>query len=614
MPFHQHTAQDNSSIAKFTFNIMQDTSTHGKEEEGGGGNTPQNHKGGKSSTRPFFMSRIFRKSSSALLQQQQQQQQQKEEQQQQEGGKEKGTLQIGHAYQDTTDGTKGAYRPPSPISTYAISSHFPPRILTPTTPNNNSTHQYKSHKSQAFKRYRGFSTSISSLFLDETIVCPSAAWCGILSSCRTEHLLHVRNQKRKVLVNQEELEKEFRGPSRILALCLLSTLVAIVVTYVIWGFGSTSAASVQNHSGQYYYDYYVNNNGNGNYGYYNDENGDNQDNANEYYNGNANGGRGLEYTVEKHPKHDLYNHRIRNVMRLKDYRDRFWLPLETMGKDILFAERKQNVEWKHESKQPLQEQRSLYGGESTNIWNDQSIARNIRSVLWVLFFVVLGTFGRRSRMRTRFAVLKARMEDDKAYYGISSSSSSSGGNIRNIRRRFNKTDIKMTRESKYDGACSHTLCGCYPVDKIEESAEQEPDCMNWGFRKLSSLCCGCCCRLWVQCFSICALAQEAREARLLVPPKDQRVDYLTHQPFEEYYKDVYFLRQKWKSTHGKRYSWKSHFAALSKLSRYILATFISVTVIIIVTERLNPLAFFSWADACVLMMTFIQSFMVLGKL
>mmetsp|Transcript_16382 Transcript_16382/g.31027 ORF Transcript_16382/g.31027 Transcript_16382/m.31027 type:complete len:931 (-) Transcript_16382:112-2904(-) len=554
------TKDSNSSLAH------TNNDKHSKDE------TPQSQERG----RPFI-SRIFRKSSSNLLLEQEQEQQPKpqerghyQQQQQQQPDVNNGGIMASY------------YCPPTPTTTtnttnvttaYAISSVFPPRIATPSQHNMNPK-----QKSQAIKRYRGFSTSISSLFLDETIVCPSAAWCGILSSCRTEHLLHVRNKKRKVLVNQEEVEKEFHGPSRILAICLLSTLVAIVITYVIWGFGSTSSFQTSN--------YYVNDNN--------------------YYNGYDN--RGLAYVIEKeHPRHDLYNHRIPNVMRFKDYRDRFWLPLETMAKDILF-QGQQQLDHKDDSEQ-LQQQRYLLGGR-TNFWNDQQVASNIRSILWVAFFLVLGIFGRRRRMKTRYAVLKARMEDDKAYYGVSSSS---GGSIRNIRRmRFFKSGSKMERESKYDGACSHTLCGCYPVDTVEESADEEPDCVNLSFRKLFSLCCGICCRLWFQCLSICALAQEAREARLLLPPKDQRVDYLTHQPFEEYYKDVYLLRQHWKSSHDKKYSWKSHFAALSKLSRYILATFIFATLIIIVTERLNPLAVFSWADACVLMMTFIQSFIVLG--
>lgn len=223
-------------------------------------------------------------------------------------------------------------------------------------------------------------------------------------------------------------------------------------------------------------------------------------------------------------------------------------------------------------------------------------------------------------MKTRFAVLRARLEDDKVYYGTTLSPNSR-------RKRGNRRSGKMDREDKYDGACSHNLCGCYQVDDNERDDDPEDDqntpdrekedCMNWGFAKLSSAFCGVCCNVWIQCFSICALAQEAREVRLLVPPRDQRVDYITHQPFEEYFKDVHFLRRKWKSNgilkNGEGYGgWKSHLGALSKLSRYILITFLSVTAVIILTERVNPQAIFSWGDACVLIMTFIQSFVVLG--
>eukprot|EP00985_Skeletonema_marinoi_P018810 scaffold10627_cov86-Skeletonema_marinoi.AAC.1 len=47
-------------------------------------------------------------------------------------------------------------------------------------------------------RYRGFSTSISSLFLDESIVCGALSCCGVILSSRTEHLLNERNIKRGV--------------------------------------------------------------------------------------------------------------------------------------------------------------------------------------------------------------------------------------------------------------------------------------------------------------------------------------------------------------------------------------------------------------------------------
>lgn len=361
----------------------------------------------------------------------------------------------------------------------------------------------------------------------------------------------MRSQRRKLNTT------EFRGPSKILGTSLIFSVTGIVITYIIWGFGSGSGSSSEYYQQGYYY--YGNN-------------------------------RKVE---EQH-----YAPRVPNVMRLKDYRERFWIPFETVVEDILLQDQNQNEYSKGDfDSTPIG--RSL----QENFWNNQDIAYNLRSLFCIVFFLILGIFGRRRRMKTRFAVLKARLQDDKVFFGPLSAN----------RRRGRKMD----REDKYDGACSHTLCGCYPVDKVEEEEAEALDCMNWGVAKLSNLFCGKCCRLWVQCFSVCALAQEAREVRLLVPPKDQRVDYITHQPFEEYFKDVHFLRRKWKSSgvlkQGEKRGWRSHLGALSRLSRYILTTFISVTAVIIITERFNPQAIFSWGDACVLIMTFVQSFIVLGE-
>lgn len=403
-------------------------------------------------------------------------------------------------------------------------------------------------KNNKLRRYRGFSTSISSLFLDETLVCPSVSCCGILGSSRTEHLLHVRNQRRK------KNTSEFRGPSKILGICLVSLIFGMVVSYVIWGFGS-------NPNQEYYTGYYRN--------------------------------RNRMVTEQESLNSNSKLAKVPNIMGFNGYRERFWLPFETIVEDIFNQD---SYPFSHSSNENLYE-RSL----KENIWNDAEVGSDLRSFLCIVFFLVLGIFGRRRRMKTRFAVLKARAEDDKVYYGF-------------LGRRKN---ARMGRESKYDGACSHTLCGCYPVDKLQGDDIENPDCMNWSFSKCSKLCCGACCRLWVQCFSVCALAQEAREVRLLLPPQDQRVDYITNEPFEDYFKDIHLLRRRWKSygvlKRGEERSWRSHLGALSRLSRYILTTFISVTAVLIVTENFNPHAFFSWGDACVLIMTFAQSFIVLGK-
>jgi len=357
--------------------------------------------------------------------------------------------------------------------------------------------------------------------------------------------MHVRSQKRKMSSSQ------FKSPSRVLGICLLSAIAGIVITYVLFGFGQPDASY-----GGYY--------------------------------------RNLEVRNTNTSNH------VPNVMRFKDYRERFWIPIEMMIEDVLNQDSSTRTSsTTTAATSSIDSSNHIDRSLNRSIWNDQELASNIRAGLCLFFLFVLGIFGRRRRMKTRFAVLRARSQDDTIAHG-------------RHRIRLDKDEKKMGREDKYDGACSHTLCGCYPVDTLEGDVEENHDCMNSGFAKLSSWCCGGACRLWLQWFSLCALAQEAREARLLLPPKDQRVDYITHQPFAEYFEDVHFLRRTWKSK-GERPSWKLHLSALSKLSRYILTTFITVTIVIIVTERFNPRAVFSWADACVLIMTFVQSFIVLGK-
>ena len=99
------------------------------------------------------------------------------------------------------------------------------------------------------QRYRGFSTSISSLFLDEQVVCGAIAWCGILASSRTEHFLNIRSERRRMKKNEK-----FRKPSIALSMCLLVTIILFLSTFVIWGFGSGSSNDeYQDENDDYYY-------------------------------------------------------------------------------------------------------------------------------------------------------------------------------------------------------------------------------------------------------------------------------------------------------------------------------------------------------------------------
>uniref|UniRef100_A0A7S1YZ27 PrsW family intramembrane metalloprotease n=1 Tax=Ditylum brightwellii TaxID=49249 RepID=A0A7S1YZ27_9STRA len=189
------------------------------------------------------------------------------------------------------------------------------------------------------------------------------------------------------------------------------------------------------------------------------------------------------------------------------------------------------------------------------------------------------------------------------------------------------------REDKYDGACSHTLCGCYPVDPVQyvdEDGEEYTvadnginpgivqkkkhkgeDFLARFFAWFSWCCCGCLCKCWVQGCSICALAQEARETRLLIPPKLQRIDYITHQPFYEYQPAINDIRREWKGKGRDTLGIMAHFKALSQLSRHIISTFFAVAVVVTLTLIFNPRSNFSWYDAIVVIATFLQSFIVL---
>jgi len=143
------------------------------------------------------------------------------------------------------------------------------------------------------------------------------------------------------------------------------------------------------------------------------------------------------------------------------------------------------------------------------------------------------------------------------------------------------------------------------------AAPYNTDFVSRAFACLMAACCGTCCKCWVQCLSVCALAQEAREMRLLLPPRLQRIDYITHQPFSEYQKDVNELRRGWMGKKQRKRGFLPHYNALSRLSRYILFTAAITTLTIVLTLVFNPRAAFSWPDAILILATFVQSFLVL---
>jgi len=515
-------------------------------------------------------------------------------------------------------------------------------------------------------RYRGFSTSIKNLFLDEALVCASMGCFGLILSNRTEYLLQLRNDRRGVKWGRTSSRRTL--PSRIVAYALLLTLMLIGITFVIWGFGSDSnnsnpfafnnggyntggSSSSSNNNGHYNYDddnlnqnQNQNNNLNDdgvnddanaddNAGNYNDDGGYNDQAANDdanaanddaqnndddnknddYY---YNGGRQLDLQINQGSRHSYKHqqqHCVNGIFKIRDMKESLWDP----AIDFLSDEWYRSYEERHLQNYVDDDYNANDGISSASGSSNRDLASDLRISLAFAFLVVLGILGRRRRMRTRYYLVRARAQEDHLFYA------SSGTGTKRV-------GFQDSREDQYEGACSHTLCGCYPIDPPREGDEIEDevqvnddgvsqrkkkphneDCIGRGFNCLLGFCCGFICKCWFQCLSICALAQEAREMRLLVPTRFQRVDYITHQPFHEYQKEVNELRRGYMGKTRKKSGVMPHFNALSRLSRYILVASVSLTSIIAATLFFNPLASFSWPDVIILSATFLQSFLVL---
>jgi len=147
----------------------------------------------------------------------------------------------------------------------------------------------------------------------------------------------------------------------------------------------------------------------------------------------------------------------------------------------------------------------------------------------------------------------------------------------------------------------HFPCFCYrSIPSLEEDEYNSSDlCTNlWNIGK--KFCCGCC-GCWCQLFGICAIAQEDREMQMLLPKKEFQIDYITFEPYCDYFRRILSLR------HSQKSSFIEHVSALSKLSLKLLRIFsvgfLAISVILIATYQ--PM------QIVVVLATFSQAFLVL---
>lgn len=163
---------------------------------------------------------------------------------------------------------------------------------------------------------------------------------------------------------------------------------------------------------------------------------------------------------------------------------------------------------------------------------------------------------------------------------------------------------------------SYSLCYTHDIDFYHEidvwtspSLEGEDndehpdeDCCTqfWNFLSKMFWCCGC----WCQCCGACAIAQEEREVNRLTRYEQQEIDYITFQPYSEYFPSIQYLRE------NQIKSPLKHLQATSELSRKILTNVAGVLTVLILLALSDIDSNFTWENLIILLLTLGQAFFI----
>jgi RsiW-degrading membrane proteinase PrsW (M82 family) len=169
-----------------------------------------------------------------------------------------------------------------------------------------------------------------------------------------------------------------------------------------------------------------------------------------------------------------------------------------------------------------------------------------------------------------------------------------------------------TRENEYMGRAvmmdtgyATAVCCCYSKDVVSTSGrmhQQQQQQLQDGttantatkrgdlgtclWNALAACCCGGCCGCWLQCCGSCGTNQETIEIERLLFQEDPghlfvtlQIDYITFQPFQEYYTRFLNLRSMGPAPSVIQ-EWTNQWNVLSDLSKHILRWFIGGMVVL----------------------------------
>ena len=154
---------------------------------------------------------------------------------------------------------------------------------------------------------------------------------------------------------------------------------------------------------------------------------------------------------------------------------------------------------------------------------------------------------------------------------------------------------------------AHRSCSCcyaqdLPVDDNRGFGDEvEGDFCTRLWDCLSKTFWGGCCGCWCQCCSACAIAQEEREIERLTGNVEPKMDYITFEPFTDYYPAIQYLNE------NQIRSFVQHAKAISKLSVKLLQNLGGVLAILILFALSDIDKNFTFSNMVVLLLTLCQA-------
>lgn len=218
----------------------------------------------------------------------------------------------------------------------------------------------------------------------------------------------------------------------------------------------------------------------------------------------------------------------------------------------------------------------------------------ISAAIMTLVILLLCTRGWYYRYRERQAIMRLLYEQE--------GDDTSGDDVDAFLQRHRCSSIMST-----------AVCGCVKTedactdgggdDQTTPATIQGDFCTSlWTLA--SKLCCGALCCCWCSCCGMCAIAQQDRALQQELQPQE-KVDYITFQPWEEYSFPLQQLRTL------KITSFWKHVSKMSRLSYKLLYMLAASLVILLIIALLQVERNFSLKNLLVVLATFFQAFFIL---